>query len=203
MDAAARESDEGDYNVQQHAELVTPWLNDPDLYLSRYFSLHYHWDDNDYDAAVYCRQAPNKVCVVGVTPNHPALNSGNAQVQLVGKLESGKNVKPDTVLCELTNGDDESVRYPVKAHMFGRLLELNPRLDKEPELLIQQPLTTGYLAVILPAKEDTAIQLKEFVGPEEYASAKQRPPNWIKHILPCYCIYIKTSTTIQPQPCEV
>lgn len=173
MDAQARESDEGDYSIQEHAKLVTPWLNDPDLYLLRYYTLHYHWDDeSSYDAAVYCRQAPNKVCVVGITPNHPVLkNAGTAAVQVIPQLESGKNVKPDTVLCEISS-DGGELRYPVKAHMFGRLLELNPRLDKEPELLVQQPLTTGYLAVILPAKEDTAIQLKEFVGPEEYASAQ-------------------------------
>ena len=149
-----------DYDIQQHLDLVKPWANDPTAFLSRYYTLHYHRDN---DNKIYVRQAPNKVCILGITDQHPAKANNNGQsIQIAAKVESSSNVKPNTVLCEIAIGDSQ--RYEIKAHMYGKLLEINPRLLEKPELVLDLPMTEGYLALIKAQHEDTSRQLEEFVS---------------------------------------
>ncbi|KAI7881537.1 hypothetical protein K492DRAFT_176995 [Lichtheimia hyalospora FSU 10163] len=153
-----------DYDIEQHFDLVSSWSKDPTAYLSRYYTLHFHWDkqqDLNREQVVYVRQAPNKVCIVGVTSEHAALKQQD--VQVIPKLEAGANVKPETVLCDIVAGD---TTYTVRAHMRGKLLEYNPRMTTP--LLQEKTMTEGYLAVILPFHEDPTIQLKEFINHEEF-----------------------------------
>ncbi|KAG2219145.1 hypothetical protein INT45_002336 [Circinella minor] len=150
-----------DYDIQQHLDLVKPWNNDPTAFLSRYYTLHYHRDSEN---KIYVRQAPNKVCILGITDQHVVKKNNNQDqsVQIIPKAESNSNVKPNTLLCEIAIGDSQ--RYEIKAHMYGKLLEINPRLLEKPELLLDLPMTEGYLALIKAQHEDTSRQLEEFVS---------------------------------------
>lgn len=153
-----------DYDIQQHLDLVSSWSNDPTAYLSRYYTLHFQWDkeaDANREQAIYVRQAPNKVCILGVTSGHAALKKDD--VQVIPKLEAGANVKPETVLCDIVAGD---TTYAVRAHMRGKLLEYNPRMTTA--LIQGKAMTEGYLAIILPFHEDPSVQLKEFVSQEDF-----------------------------------
>lgn len=161
----------GDYDVKQHLDLVASWNTEPSTaFLSRYYTLHYHVENNDLDQAVYVRQAPNKVCVLGITPRHPALSA--APVRIESALKSWSNIKPGTVILELVNSDH---RYPIRAHMHGKLLEINPRLADEPELLSTRTMTEGYLAIISAAHEDTKVQLKEYITADEFQRLVEHP----------------------------
>ncbi|KAI9490095.1 hypothetical protein BDB00DRAFT_839592 [Zychaea mexicana] len=148
-----------DYDIKQHLDLVKPWSNDLTEFLARYYTLHYH---RDLDNKIYVRQAPNKVCILGITEQHPAILTNKEQsLKLEATLGSNANVKPDTVLCEIVSGD---ARYAIKANMYGKLLEINPRILESSELLLNKPETEGYLAVIKSQYEDTAKQLEAFTS---------------------------------------
>ncbi|KAI9321455.1 hypothetical protein BX666DRAFT_1874706 [Dichotomocladium elegans] len=159
-----------DYDVKQHLELVSPWSTDPTAFLARYYTLHYYVNPTQSNHTLYVRQAPNKVCILGVAHDHAALlQHQDLAIEFQPKLSAGDNVKPDTVLCELVLGE---TRYEVRAHMRGKILEFNPRLTSA--LLREKPMTEGYLAVILPFHEDSAIQLNEYIGEQAYKE-KQLP----------------------------
>ncbi|KAI9249511.1 hypothetical protein BDA99DRAFT_419700, partial [Phascolomyces articulosus] len=135
------------------------WANDPTALISRYYTLYFH---SNSETKLYVRQAPNKVCILGMTDQHIALLSAKQQqlpIQVTTKVSANMNIKPGTVLCEVTVGDSH---FPIEAHMYGKFLEINPRLLEKPELLLDMPMTEGYLAVIKAQYEDTTKQLEEF-----------------------------------------
>ena len=57
-------------------------------------------------------------------------------------------VSPKTIIANiiLQNGR----KIPLKSMVWGTVMELNQSLQQNPELLCQDPLMNGYLAVILP-----------------------------------------------------
>ncbi|KAI8138452.1 hypothetical protein BJV82DRAFT_630887 [Fennellomyces sp. T-0311] len=149
-----------DYDIKQHLDITKSWTDNPTAYLTRYYTLHFHSEESDSNATLYARQAPNKVCIVGITDRHSVVVQ-QKPIKLEATLSSNANVKPETVLCELVTDD---ARYVIKAQMQGKLLELNPRVLENPQLLLDKPMTEGYLAVIKPQYEDTSRQLSRFTA---------------------------------------
>ena len=87
----------------------------------------------------------------------PATSTGNKRKQqsamLRGKQKAWTDpgvVRPDDVLCtmQLTTDGDETRTISLPCAVWGSVLEVNPRLSVD--LVQQDPLFAGYLAVILP-----------------------------------------------------
>ncbi|CAO3688787.1 unnamed protein product [Rhizopus microsporus] len=131
------------YDAQPFMELTAEWNKDPNAYLKRYYTLYYKKEDN-----LYVRQAPNKICVLGLLEaSADSIKSIKFNTDLIGQ-----NIKKDTVLCELTGSDDKT--RSVQAFMDA----LTDNLD----LLFNRSLDYGFLAVIMPKHENSSIQLQEY-----------------------------------------
>lgn len=146
MEAAA------DYKVSDYLELTKPWHDNPLTFLSRYYTLHYKKASLPQTADIYVRQTPSKVIVLGVTC--PNIVNVIFNTDLIGK-----KVKPDSVLAELV--DDQDQIFTVRAEMEGKLLELNSKLVDEPSLLGHY---SGFIGLILPKIEDSSVLLKDFTS---------------------------------------
>lgn len=61
-------------------------------------------------------------------------------------------VKPNTVICEIKCKDlnDNEVLVEVYSGIEGKVIQLNKKLIKEPQLLKQKPTTNGWIAIIDP-----------------------------------------------------
>lgn len=159
-----------DYKVADYLELTAPWNKNPTSYLTRYYTLFYKKvTQNPQAVDVYVRQTPSKVCVLGVASPPEGVKKVKLNTDLVGN-----KVKHDSVLAELLDDQDQIVAI-VRAEMEGKLLELNTRLLDELDTLFKdgQHLHTGFIGIILPKVENTAIQLKEFMSDEEYQKLNQ------------------------------
>ncbi|KAI8644781.1 hypothetical protein BD408DRAFT_412877 [Parasitella parasitica] len=153
---------EADYDTKKYEKLTSNWNNDPTAFLSLYYSLFYK---KSQDLVMYVRQAPSKVCVLGMSTFPAQL----ARVNMHSELVSQK-VKKDTILCDLLDVSDQIIGH-VKAEMDGKLLELNSRFATESlDALLggKHCMDIGFIAIILPKVEDTAVQLKDFQTEEEY-----------------------------------
>ena len=65
-----------------------------------------------------------------------------------GKGKNGAQVvEANSTLAVIECGDK---KFPVWSHVRGKLVEVNERLVKEPNLVGSHPLTLGYVAVVLP-----------------------------------------------------
>ncbi|KAL0075402.1 hypothetical protein F4703DRAFT_1744202 [Phycomyces blakesleeanus] len=156
-----------DYDISKYTDRVSLWSNDPNAHLSGYFTLYYHVESeltptkpDTILGDIYVRQAPNKICVLGLSPSHPFICNVVLATELVGT-----KVTYDTTIAQIIVGQ---ITYLIKARMQGQLLELNPRLKDTPELLWEHTMDTGYIAVIMSRVDDTKQQLKGYLTEEEY-----------------------------------
>merc|ERR1711865_925221 len=106
----------------------------------------------------YVWQHPNGLCIIGLTPSHPALKAesissityeqGCLNNQVSGKRKRGAlSLRADDRLCVVTAGNEQ---YDVRAVVPGDLMELNDRLKTDASLLLRKPRSDGYLAIIRP-----------------------------------------------------
>lgn len=107
---------------------------------------------------VYVARHHNGICVVCLSPQHPAVVEGSEVVQVefrpasrqvVGKKKrGGVFLEPDSRLATITT--KTGISYTAHAAVRGILVETNLQLREKPGLVSSHPLTNGYLAVVLP-----------------------------------------------------
>jgi len=137
--------------------LVDGWPRHPSV-LERYYttyrlsngqSLHVH---------------SNGLCVLGVSPDHPALQPPNRilsvefrahdaknlmQAEVSGKKKGGAVfMSPRDMICTVNVSDGSS--FKLFACVRGSIIEINKRLVEEPELLTSDPQGSGYVAILQP-----------------------------------------------------
>ena len=131
--------------------------------LERYYSTV-----NTRDTVVCC--APNKVCVVYVSPEHDCFGDGRrvtsitfadrlASAQISGKRKRGAaEVAPDEKV--LTIACDDGAQYQLRPGVRGRVLELGARLT-------HSDLSTraGYVLILQSSAKEVARLLGEEVPP--------------------------------------
>lgn len=103
------------------------------------------------EPALRIRVHSNKLCLVFLENNHPAITAEVLSVETTRPSEvSGKKkrgatfVQPDTVIAHVRTHD---LNYPIRAGVEGKLIEINEALADAPEL-IKEP--EGYIAIIMP-----------------------------------------------------
>ena len=131
--------------------------------LERYYSTV-----NTRDTVVCC--APNKVCVVYVSPEHDCFAAGRtvqsitfadrlASAQISGKRKRGAaEVAPDEKV--LTLKCDDGAQYHLRPGVRGRVLELGSRLT-HPDLSTR----AGYALILQSSAKEVARLLGEEVPP--------------------------------------
>uniref|UniRef100_A0AC35TQ78 Protein Abitram n=1 Tax=Rhabditophanes sp. KR3021 TaxID=114890 RepID=A0AC35TQ78_9BILA len=104
---------------------------------------------------------PSGVIVVSLNPNHEAAKlkitkvnwdvkkKGTDQFKTSGKGKKGaKALHPDTRLCLVTSED--GTEYALKFGMKAMCIEMNDKLESNPDLIRTHPQNHGYLAIIMP-----------------------------------------------------
>lgn len=119
----------------------------------------------------------NGVCVVCISPLHPLvrlqkkIDRIDYRVQMKevkGKRKKGGiAVEHRTKLCSLVCESGEV--YSVQCAIKGTLLEYNTALADNPQLVIEDPLMNGYLAVILPWTSKIKTAVDDLVAEKDYA----------------------------------
>ena len=123
----------------------------------------------------YVHMHPNEIAIVGLAETHDLIkNAGSQEVESIlfeangndltkmnvsGKKKRGAvKCKPSTTICQVKCKD--GTVYPVKACVEASLIQINPRLLAEPEILLTFPLTLGYIAIFQSKKKGLEHVLK-------------------------------------------
>jgi glycine cleavage system H lipoate-binding protein len=73
-------------------------------------------------------------------------------IKVQGKRKkNGVICQKDTCLCHITTS--EGVEFRIPACIDGHVLEINPLLVRRPSLLLEAPMTEGFIAIINPRSE--------------------------------------------------
>ncbi|CEF68293.1 Protein Simiate [Strongyloides ratti] len=115
------------------------------------------------------------VIVITLNKNHEAMNEEIVKVDwdvnkrgadkiksnVSGKGKKGaRNLFPDTKLCIITTKSDK--KYPLKFGMRANCIEVNDRLENDPDLVRKHPENHGYLAIVMPTSDDKRYLPKVF-----------------------------------------
>lgn len=148
----------------------------PPTSIQRYFSLHYALGHARAQVPRGTQRAAvaavgedtcvarhhNGVCVVCLSPAHPIV-TGRLKVtgveyrvemrQVKGKRKRGGTfVEGRTRLCEVRCEGGEV--FDVACGVRGTIAEYNEALSTSPMLVVEKPLTNGYLAVLIPKQHE-------------------------------------------------
>ncbi|ETI43900.1 hypothetical protein, variant 1 [Phytophthora nicotianae CJ01A1] len=124
----------------------------------------------------YVHMHSNRLCVVGVAESHPVMLEELVSVEFTQnvlesrvtgkKKKGGRFMLPNTVLCVLKCKSGRE--FNLYSCIRGALIEVNERLQKEPELLKQKHQSDGYLVIIQPKKVEVAEIQESLLSKEEY-----------------------------------
>ncbi|KAF4028192.1 Glycine cleavage H-protein [Phytophthora infestans] len=124
----------------------------------------------------YVHMHSNRLCVLGVAESHPVMQEELVSVEFTQnvlqsrvtgkKKKGGQFMLPNTVLCVLKCKSGHE--FKLYSCMRGALIEVNERLQKEPELLKQKNQSDGYLAIIQPKKVEVSEIQQSLLSKEEY-----------------------------------
>lgn len=132
--------------------------------MKRYFTdyLCTQFSNNDQNLDTCIRLHTNKLALVYLSIQHDIISKGQRiknvnfqvknnidrlKIQMSGKGKRGAQfLVPESVLCEITTENGEM--YAVRAGIFGKLLEVNSEVVKNPNLLIDEQSDLGWLVLI-------------------------------------------------------
>ncbi|KAG7388051.1 Mitochondrial inner membrane protease ATP23 [Phytophthora pseudosyringae] len=124
----------------------------------------------------YVHMHSNRLCVVGVAESHPVMQEELVSVEFTPnvlesrvtgkKKKGGRFMLQKTVLCVLKCRSGRE--FTLYSCIRGSLIEVNERLQKEPELLKQKHQSDGYLVIIQPKKVEVAEIQESLLSKDEY-----------------------------------
>lgn len=167
----------------------------PPTTIERYFSLHYGRSLASHVSARGSGVAPvdkdclgedtciarhhNGICLICLSPRHPIVRLAKTVSKVDYRVEikevkgkrkkGGIAVEERTKLCHLTCGSGEV--YAVQCTVKGTLAEYNTALEDKPNLVMEKPLTNGYLAVVLPWPSKIKTAVDHLVPEDEYENS--------------------------------
>ena len=148
-------------------------------YYKRYYKLQ-----NGEDQVVLLHS--NRICLVSIAQKHPIIERNLKIIHL--EFEVGNKRKPTDRLSNKVTGkgkkggqsiDEKAIlcwvhcengsKYAIRSCLRGTLIEINPLVVENPQLLATKPLSEGHLAVILPKLPEGLEKLKtELLTEQEY-----------------------------------
>lgn len=124
----------------------------------------------------YVHMHSNRLCVVGVAETHPVMQEELHSVEFMQnvldsrvtgkKKKGGRFMQPNTAICSLKCKSGRE--YTLYSCIRGSLIEVNVRLQQEPQLLKQKHHSDGYLLIIQPKKIEVAEIQSSLLTKDEY-----------------------------------
>jgi hypothetical protein len=137
----------------------------------------------------YVHMHPNEIAIVGLAETHDLIrNAGSREIDSILFEVKGQNLanmsvsgkkkrgavkcKASTTICEIKCKD--GTVYQIKACVEASLIQINPRLLAEPELVMKYPLTLGFLAIFQSKRKGLVHSLKGSLwSMEEFAKLRK------------------------------
>lgn len=150
----------------------------------RYYDHKYCLDINPNLKNVHLRISfhSNRICLISLAENHPLIKNNKRIVKIDCSIDektdrlkntaSGKGKRgaqrlvPESVLCNLVC-EDGSV-YAVYSCIKGKLVEINENLVDNPNLLVERPVSEGFIALLLPVLKEYEQMKGGMLSKEEY-----------------------------------
>ncbi|KAJ1818251.1 hypothetical protein LPJ75_001496 [Coemansia sp. RSA 2598] len=126
----------------------------------------------------YVYMAPNKLCVIGVAHGHPLLDAAlRKDAGNITKIEFSDSIKksvikgkgkkqalrlmPETKICTIYT--DANKEYTLRAAVKGLLMEWNPKIEQDPQLVYRNP-EQAFLIIVNPLTDDDSKIFSECVS---------------------------------------
>lgn len=160
--------------------LETNFPSVSDRYYEHKYCRKFSTSEDNFDHRVSFHT--NRVCMISLSEKHPVMKnkklirSINCNVddktnRLVnntsGKGKRGaQKLTTNSILCYIECEDNSS--YPVYSCVKGKLLEINENLIKCPQLMVEKPVSEGFIALILPNLNEYLNLKSEMLTTKEY-----------------------------------
>ena len=152
-------------------------------FVDRYFTRKYKVDVCGKPGEDQCILThSNKLFIVTIAPSHPILREKKTIADIsfqvsdsvnlidckaVGKSKRGAtHLSITSPLCHVTCSDQ--TKYTLHSCIRGNLIEVNENLVKTPSLLVTDPETEGYIAIVNSALKDHPKELGKLKSQEDY-----------------------------------
>ncbi|XP_055697385.1 protein Abitram [Phlebotomus papatasi] len=166
----------GDVRIPDITEEYDPTKSYPsvvDKFYTRYYFVRPEKKDEDHMVLVHS----NRICLIGLSPKHVALQKGIASVtydignydrsknQVSGKAKKGgMQLQPGTALALVKCIDGSE--YKVVSSITGRLIEVNSRIVENPKMMESEG--EGYVAIVLPRLDKVETIKASLMTEEQY-----------------------------------
>lgn len=150
-------------------------------YYTQYFYLNDQGPSNEHHCVLL---HSNKISLITLAPSHPVVkekkNIKKIDFQVTNKLDrlenkvkgkgkkGGQYIQPDSTLCFIECED--GAKYSIYGCVKGKLVEINQNLLTNYNLLIEKPLSMGFIAIILPSKCDVSTIIEKLIPYDKYQS---------------------------------
>lgn len=160
------ESEFNDESVPSIEETANISEHVPPTVIQRYFESRYAINVNDkpnQDYSVLIHS--NNLCILSLAPSHILMGrtidkidfqvSGNTDRLnniMTGKGKRGAQiVQAGSTLCKVhcSNGEEHKILSAIP----GKLVEMNSKLTKKPNIMLVQPDDLGFIAIVIPQKQ--------------------------------------------------
>lgn len=156
-----------------------------DRYYSRFYKKFSERPDEDHIILFHS----NRICLIGLAKSHIALKKGITEVifdvgnadrslnKVTGKgKKGGMNMQPDSCLAIVRCNDGSE--YKVLSCINGKLIEVNPRIVKNPDLMLIEG--DGYVGIVLPKPEKCEDLKKSLMTQMDYEDFSKRNMDYME-----------------------
>lgn len=165
------------------------YLSYTERYFKKYYKLDVKYPSNDHLIMMHS----NRVAVCFIAPSHPILNKQKYKVRKVDYIQNvneemsgkhkhnAKSVNANQPLCkvycdvlERNENEPEERYFLIYACLNAKLIEINERLIKKPELIQEKPHTEGFFAILMPKLDSISEQLMDLMTHSDYINKNQK-----------------------------
>lgn len=151
-----------------------------DRYFTRYYRIFPVKEDEDHLILLLS----NRICLIGLAPNHIALKKGVAKIRYdIGNIDRGSNqvkgkskkggmaLQPNSTIAIVECKDGSE--YRIQSCVTGKLIEMNKKINDDPDILKNEE--RGYIAILLIKPENTDFIKDNLFTKVQYEMAREPP----------------------------
>lgn len=156
-------NEDSEPSIEQSVEIPK---DTPPSVVQRYFESRYAINVNDkpnQDYSVLIHS--NNLCILSLAPTHALIGKTIEKIDfqisehthrlsniMTGKGKRGAQiVQAGSTLCKVYCSDGEE--YKILSAIPGKLVEMNSKLEKTPNIMLDKPDDLGFIAIVLPQKQ--------------------------------------------------